>query len=177
MTQLKLYHRGVNHPLSFSCQGEDLTPQVRESGVSSIRVRGTKPQPRRPQIEKELGSKRYTFFSLVEASEIGNQRWRPTMPHRWSLSLYSNTVWSTSSPAWSPITLTLAGFIWPLWPPCCLQNMTDSFSYHGLCTVCSSLLESFFHQTFSWLSVVCSNITPKTHSYPKKALLCILLFP
>ena len=33
------------------------------------------------------------------------------MPRRWSLSLYSNSVWSTSSPAWSPITLTLAGFI------------------------------------------------------------------
>lgn len=119
-------------------------------------------------MKKGLDSKRCLFFSLVQPSEIGKSKMETN--HASGVitqSLLKQRViyfLSYLSLSLSPLLVKF----WPLWPSCCLQNMTNSFSYHGLCTVYSSLPESFFHQIFSRLSVVCSNITPKTHFYPKK---------
>lgn len=57
---------------------------------------------------------------------------------------------------------------WPLRPSCCLQNMTDSFSYHGLCTVCSSLLESSFIRPAHGFQLSAQISPPRHIPIPKK---------
>lgn len=137
VTQLKLYYRGVKSILYLLPVKRVLTPQVRERESKQYWVRGTKPQPQRPQIGGTGFKAVHLFLSCLSIWDWESRWGQPCLPGCPPLPvkhcvIYFLSCWSLSL---SPVLVSF----WPLWPSCCLQNMTDAFSCHSLCAVCFPL--------------------------------------